>query len=244
MKLTYDQVINTVPKNQKKNITPEMVEKINQINEDPLLAESYGQNFIGYITAMQSGKYSMQEYLNAVMFVSYKLIGASDINSYAKVFPGRFKRLLDNGLDRSSISPYVTAYKKNKLVNEIFEQTMVPTHIINAPLYQEALSHQRYLMLNANSETVQQRAADSLLLQLKPPESQKLEIDIGVRKDDVIEDYELAMAMMVKKQKELISKGADVKTVTNASVKPSREIIDVSINAEIEETKIEVVAES
>ena len=219
------------PKNQRAGITQELVDKLNEWDEDPLLVGSFKDNMLSYIDVLKGGRYKIDDYMNAVRYVSYKLLGSNDIDAYAKTFPERYTTLLGEGLTRSQMSPYTAAYKKNKLVNQIFEQTLVPHYVLNAPMYQQALNVQAELMIGARSEMVRMQAANSLLTHLKAPETTKIELDIGVSQGDVIDDYERAMSAMVAKQKELIVSGGDLKSITNAKIKVNEpeEVIEAEL---------------
>ena len=67
-----------------------------------------------------------------------------------------------------------------------------------------------------------------MLVHLADPMEAKIELDIGVKKDNVIDDYEKAMKMMVEKQREMIEQGADVKSIANAKI-VYREVEDAEI---------------
>ena len=114
--LTKESIVGLVPKKQQPLITDGLVDRINAIATDPLIATEFKENFVSYVSVMQQGKYSMDEYKNAVHFVTQKLLGNKDIDAYISVFPERYQRLLDNGVERNKMSPYVSAYRKNKLV--------------------------------------------------------------------------------------------------------------------------------
>lgn len=169
-----------LPKGTRTMVTEELIDKLDRFNEDPLLIGSFKENFLTYIGVMKSGKYKIEDYMYAVKFVSHKLLGNSDIDAYAKTFPERYERLIGEGLSRDQMGAYVTAYRKNKIVIQIMEQTLVPSYVLNAPLYQEALNVQVDLMLNARSEMVKMKAAESVLEHTKQPEVSKLDIKIGM----------------------------------------------------------------
>ena len=98
-------------------------------------------------------------------------------------------------------------------------------------MFQDALNVQHALMNNEEiSPKVRSDAANSILTHLKPPEDKNIEIDVGVNQGSVIEDYQKAMVMMVRKQKELIEAGGDLLSITNAAIKkPDVEpIIDIT----------------
>ena len=230
--LTIDVLKSVTPKKQRSMITDELVDKINSWNEDPKLLEGFTDNVMSYIGVLKQGKYKVTDYMNAVRFVSYKLIGHSDIDAYIITFPERYQRLLDIGTNREDISPYVSAYKKNALVVQIFEQTIIPSHVLNAPMHQEALNIAMAIATNSRSDIARVNACNTILANTKPPEKSKIEIDISVDRGSVIDDYEAAMNAMVAKQKEMIVQGGDLKAITNASIKRPEEVIEAELDGD------------
>lgn len=206
--LTKDQFVRVLPKHVKSRVTDELVDEINGLITDPKLRENYRENLLSYTSVLADGKYKIGDYINAVKYVSYKLLGSSNIEAYSKTFPDRFQRLVQEGADDKTISSYSTAYNKNKLVNLIFEQTLVPSHILNADLYQKALNVQAQLMISAASEKVRSDAANSLLTHLKMPETTKIELDVGIKVDKSIEDLRATTLELVKQQRLMLEAGA------------------------------------
>lgn len=206
--LTKDQFVRVLPKHVKSRVTDELVDEINGLITDPKLRENYRENLLSYTSVLADGKYKIGDYINAVKYVSYKLLGSSNIEAYSKTFPDRFQRLVQEGADDKTISSYSTAYNKNKLVNLIFEQTLVPSHILNADLYQKALNVQAQLMISAASEKVRSDAANSLLTHLKMPETTKIELDVGIKVDKSIEDLRATTLELVKQQRLMLESGA------------------------------------
>jgi len=229
-KLTLDVLKDVAPKKTRSMINQELVDQINAWNEDPKLLEGYKDNVLSYMKVMQTGRYKLADYLNAVRFVSYKLIGHNDIDAYAITFPDRYQRLVDSGVSRDDIAPYVSIFKRGELVVKIFEQSVIPSHVLNAPMHQEALNIAMEIATNGRSEVARVNACNTILANTKPPEVAKIELDIGFDRGSVIDDYESAMNAMVQKQKELIAQGGDLKAITNASIKrPQEEAIDVEV---------------
>ena len=230
--MTAEEILNSLPPKKRKGASKETIQKILDIANDEDIAEEYKQNFLTHINVVSEGKYSLEDYKNAILFVTHKLLGTSDIDAYALTFPERYKRQVDRGLERSRISSYASAYKGTSLVAKLLEQSLVPSWILNAPLYQEAINFQASLLHNEEASfAVRQKAADSIMTHIKPPESQKIEIDIGVKKDSVVDEYEENIRRLVQKQQELIAQGADVKMVANAGI--------ISKEEEYEDAEIE-----
>ena len=169
-KLSVTQLQGALPSNLKKYVTQEMVDVINDV-EDGDFREHYRNNVLSFSSVLREGKYKTLDYINAVKFVSYKLLGDSNTLAYSKTFPERYQRLVDKGITGKNIASYSTAYNRGELVNKIMEQTLIPVHILNMDLHQEAINTQAELMRTARSETVRQKAAECLIAQGSSPSS-------------------------------------------------------------------------
>jgi phosphopantetheine adenylyltransferase len=204
--LTLVQLQASMPKKFRHNVTEDMVKFINATEGDEF-RDIYKENLLGFSDVMQLGRYGMTEYLNAVKFVSYKLLGDSNTIAYAKVFPDRYQRLVDKNTPMKTISSFSTTYNKGALVHKILERTLVPVHILNMDIHQEAINIQAELMRDAKSETVRQKAAECLIMQLKAPEAAKIEIDVNYSNDSIDELRETTRAL-AQQQLKLIQSGA------------------------------------
>ncbi len=206
--LTLDQFQLALPDKVKKSINQELIDQINNTLSDPEMFESYRDNLISYTKVMADGKFKVTQYIDAVRYVSFKLMGCTNIEAYTKTFPDKYQRFIQQGVQAKDIASYVTAYNKSKLVNLIFEQTLIPSHVLNQDLYQRALNVQADLMINAKSEKVRCDAANSLLTQLKAPEVKKVELDIGVKEDSSIAALRAATLELARQQRLMMESGA------------------------------------
>ena len=206
--LTLDQFQLALPDKVKKSINQELIDQINNTLSDPEMYESYRDNLISYTKVMADGKFKVTQYIDAVRYVSFKLMGCTNIEAYTKTFPDKYQRFIQQGIQAKDIASYVTAYNKSKLVNLIFEQTLIPSHVLNQDLYQRALNVQADLMINAKSEKVRCDAANSLLTQLKAPEVKKVELDIGVKEDGSIAALRATTLELARQQRLMVESGA------------------------------------
>jgi len=204
--LTEDQFKRVLPKKLQGSVRPEVMNKINTVITDPFIQENYRDNLLSYTSVMKDGKFRLDQYIDAVRYVSFKLLGSSNIEAYVKTFPDRYQNFLDSGTTDRDIASYVSSYNKNKLVNLILEQTLVPSAVLNADLYQKALNTQAVLMQDAKSEKVRSDAANSILTHLKMPENQKLEIDVNIKEDSAISELRATTQALVDQQREMIQK--------------------------------------
>lgn len=206
--LTIEQFKQALPDKVKKSINQELIDQINTTLADPELYESYRDNLISYTKVMADGKFKISSYIDAVRYVSHKLMGCTNIDAYTKTFPDKYARFIQQGVTAKDIASYVTAYNKSKLVNLIFEQTLIPSYVLNQDLYQKALNVQAELMVSANSEKVRCDAANSLLTHLKMPETQKVELEIGVKEDGSIAALRATTMELARMQRLMVESGA------------------------------------
>lgn len=226
---TVEELQRLVPKKNRQHITQGVVDTLNDLNndEDGSFAEAYKENFVTFSSVMQGGDYRIKDYMSAVKYVSYKLMEYSNIDAYMHTFPDRYSRLLEKYSDfgtedqirEQKISAHVSMYNKNKLVNKVREQAIIPSAVLNVGMYQDALNRQAWLMMNANSEMVQTTAANSILNQLKPAETTKVELDIGLKENDVIGELRKVTQELAQENRRSILSG----------VMSSKEVIEGTI---------------
>lgn len=221
--LTEDQLKYALPAKLKRSINQELVDQINKTLDDPDMYEQYRDNFLSYTSVMQDGRFKIADYISAVKYVSHKLMGASNIEAYTKTFPDKYQRFIAQGVAAKDIASYVTAYNKSKLVNLIMEQTLVPSYVLNQDLYQKALNVQAELMITAKSEKVRSDAANSLLTHLKMPETQKVELEIGVKEDGSIAALRATTLELARQQRLMVQAGA----MNAQEVAHSKLVVDV-----------------
>lgn len=206
--LTVDQFQSALPDKVRRTVNQELIDQINTTLSEPELFEAYRDNLISYTKVMADGRFKIAEYINAVRYVSHKLMGCTNIDAYSKTFPDKIQRFTAQGVAPKDIASYVTAYNKSKLVNLIMEQTLIPSYVLNQDLYQKALNVQAELMTTANSEKVRCDAANSLLTHLKMPETQKVELEIGVKEDSSIAALRASTLALARQQRLMVEAGA------------------------------------
>ena len=216
--LTKEMLVGAVPdKRFRKHVTDDVVAIINS-EPDSELRRVFRDNALTYSSVLSTGKHSLAAYINAVKFVSLRLMGDKASTAYSKVFPDRFQNLINKGASASYIASFADNYSKTGLITKIMERTMVPTHILNAGVYQEAINVQAELMHTAKSELVRQKAAESLMSNLAAPATAKVEIDIGYS-HDVVEDLRATTKALAQQQLKMILNGqSSAKEVAHSEI--------------------------
>jgi hypothetical protein len=163
---------------------------------------------IGFSDVLKQGQWRLGDYLNAVKYVSYKMMGYTHKDSFIRVFPKRWERLLQKDPEKKNLAMYVQAYHRTRLVTRLLEMAVVPSWLLNQDLYQKALNVQAEIMLTARSEIARTNAANSLLQHLKMPETAKVELDVNVKEDQSINELRQATLALARRQREMIASGA------------------------------------
>jgi len=96
--LTLDQLKKVMPKHLTTSASQEMVDEVNGLMADPQLAQNYRDNLLSYTSVMQDGKFKVPQYIDAVRYVSFKLLGSSNLIAYVKAFPDKYQRWLNEGV--------------------------------------------------------------------------------------------------------------------------------------------------
>jgi hypothetical protein len=211
--LTQDDVKKALPQRLRTSVNQSIVDTLNQISTDPIMAENIRDNFIGYSAILKEGKFKTEDYVHAVAYVSYKLMGYNNEDAYARTFPQRYANLLARNVSKKDISAYVSAYHKGKLVNLIMEQSLVPTWVLNQDLFQKALNVQAELMVSSNSDKVRSDAANSILTHLKKPEARgDFQINLNQAESSGMKEMRDMLGKLATQQQDLIKQG-QMKTI-------------------------------
>jgi len=206
--LTVADVQTALPKKVKLKVDQKMVDNINNVIQDEDVREAFLDNMISYTGILSEGRYRIDQYINAVRYVSFKMFGNTNLNAYAKTFPDKYQRWLDEGKPDNHITAYVTAFHKSKLVMGILEQAMIPTHLLNAHHFQNAINVQAQIMSDDSvSPKVRSDAANSLLTHLKAPETKKIELDVGEKTSSAIEELQATMRRLTETQLDSMGEG-------------------------------------
>lgn len=206
-KLTIDELRQSLPDTIRKSVNDEVLNNINQVISDPAFYQQYRENLLSYGHVLKEGKWKISSYVDAVRYVSFKLMGLNNQDAYIKTFPGRYQYFLQKGTSAKDIASYVHSYHNNKLVNLILEQAMIPVHILGRDLFWKAVTTQAELMQTATSEKVRSDAANSIMSHLRPPETKKVELDVTAKDDGTLDALRRAVSGLVELQGQAIRNG-------------------------------------
>lgn len=205
---TLEEFKQALPPSIRKKVDNTTLLHIQDFLKDTDTAVHYRDNLLSYAGVMKDGRFTVDEYITAIKYVTQKLMGRTNIDAFRIACSHRYQSFLQKNLDSKEISAYVAAYNKTKLVNMIMEQSMIPAWILNQDLYQKALNTQAELMITARSEKVRSDAANSLLIHLKRPEAAKIQLDINTKEDSALSALRESTMALVAQQKLMLQSGA------------------------------------
>ncbi len=217
-----------LPKNASITVTQEIVDDINNYMSDDFQRDQYRENLLGFSSVLQTGKYKINTYLDAVRFVTYKLLGSNNVMAYSQTFPTRYQDLLDKGAPAKTISTYASAFNKGQLVQAITRQSLTPSWVLNADKFQQAINVQAEIMNDTDvSPKVRSDAANSLLTHLKAPEVQEVELSLGAESNKSIDDLRAVIKESVDLQHSQIASGTvTALDIAHSSIIPKEKVIN------------------
>lgn len=213
--LSEEEIKSALPVNLRGNVSDEFVTTVNNVIADPEAAAVVRENFVSYTHVLREGQFKLTDYLNAVTYASFKIMGLSSREAYERTFPNRYQALAARGASNKDISAYVAAYNQNKLVNLILEHAMIPTWVLNQDSFQKAINVQVELMLTAKSEKVRSDAANSLLTHLKKPEKAQVEVDVNIRETSGMVELKNMLTELAETQQNLIGRGVPTRDIAH-----------------------------
>lgn len=209
--LTIEQVKSALPIGNRNNVSQDMVNQLNALSKDPEEARYIRENFVSFSQVLMEGKFRLGDYVQAVMFVSYKVMGKTNHDAYRLTFPDRHAAMVAAGKPQKDIASMITAYNKGLLVTKIMERAIIPTWILNQDMFQAALQTQFELMSDTQvSDKVRCEAANSLLTHLKKPEVHKSELKIDIAMNDGMAALEDNLRRMSQAQLRLIENDPNI----------------------------------
>lgn len=179
--ISVDMIKEALPPQLKPKANQALVDKLVNTFNDPDMIENFMETFISYTHVLQNSRFQMDNYINAVKYVSYKLMGLTNFDAYTKTFPDRYRNHLAKGTSIDVLHTYVHAYNKTPLVSQISEQTLIAPSILYQAEFHQALMVQVEIMNDQNvSPKTRSDAAAHVMNITQPPAVKKLQLDVGI----------------------------------------------------------------
>lgn len=214
--LTVDRLKATYPRKNKTMITQELVDKINGLASDGVDGYTFMEKFLKHQSLLSNKAFDMPDYINAVQYVSYMAIGDSSIDAWIKTFPDRYEKLNARGIAKDAMNSRASEYSKNDIVIAIAEMSLVPSHILNAPVHQQSINVLTEIMLDTEVNPRDRvAAANNVALLTKQPEKVGVQVDVNVKNEAMEELNAILNQVTDKTIKELSSGSRTLDEVAN-----------------------------
>ena len=219
MALTQAEVKSALPAHLHSAATPQFVDKLNNIAADPMIAREVEQNFISYSKVLLEGKYKTEDYLNAVAYTTFKLLGHTNQDAYSHTFPDRVREMTAKGYDKQKISSFVAAYHKGQLVSAILQQAIIPAFVLHQSKFHDAINTQHEIATDVNALNKDRvAAADSLIKALTPPQAKEINVNLGVQQSSGMAELQQTIRQLAEEQREFIANGGDVHKIAESKL--------------------------
>ena len=162
---------------------------IKMIMEHHDAPEEFAEQLVTFSSVLKNGRYKAESYIKAVQYASYRQMNLSMTDAYKRTFPDRCFRKHDQKepKPRGTIEALASIYDKTAIVQGILTQMQIPLHIMMMSERVRAANVLAYLMVNAENERIQMESADKLLNHINVPETMKVEMDVGFKADETLQ---------------------------------------------------------
>ena len=211
--MTLDELEVAMPKAKKGQINQELLDIINAAEKSGDFEGELENQIIGFSGILQEGRYKATDYVKAVEFCAYFLNGDDQSEAFVKTFPEKVKRRVLAGLSSYSTGA-PSMYFRGQLVQRILAQMELPDRFFHNNKVNKAYDKLYSLMMSPkSSDRIQMECATSLITKLGTVESTKMELNIGIEKDESEVALEHKLLELAELQVDAFKRGVDVKTL-------------------------------
>lgn len=200
-------------------VSQETIDELNLLLTDSDYGEEFLDSYINYFNILdKTSSWSTPKYMNAMKFFTLIECRHSAVDAYVKVFPERLASRIARGESKQQMGGEASRYNASEMVNEIRRVASVPVQLVHRNLLHAAILKSASLMNDPGvSPAVQQKAAETLIRELKPAD--KAEISIDIKSDtSAIDELRKATEQLVIAQMDSIKAGVAVKYIAESKV--------------------------
>lgn len=211
-------------------ITEQALEDVKRLVDDPDYGEEFIQSYLDHLNILRDfHTQDHNHYVNALKFFTLVEAGNNLTNAYCKVFPERLeeRERKNPGQGYEKIRTEASRFNKTKMVNEIRRVAGMPVQLIHRHLLHEAILESANLMRTAKSEMVRQKAAATLITELKPAEEQQINVKVDDGSASAIEALRQAAESLAAAEHKSILAGRPLKDVAESRIiEGEAEVVD------------------
>lgn len=219
-------------------ITEETVQFINDTMQNPDFdSATFLTQLVDYQGAMIDSSASMTEYINAIKFCAYLEAEQNMTEAYRRA-RANDKFVQDRAMARTGTNEYneltmqASRYRKSKLVRQILTQSDMPLYLMFQGARYKAVAVLAREMEEAAYSKDRISAAEKLLTHVKPPENNKVELEVGLNAEAQSMQtklFEQLSEISMKQHKRLVN-GEKIDTVQKVGI--TTEFVEADVDGE------------
>ena len=202
-----------VPKAMVGKVTPEVVDTVNRLAEDPMYGQELADNYIHFLSVLRDKeRCTLSHYGNCIQFYTLVETGSTLVNAFMQVFPERVAHRLDVAPKEDpakQLSIEASRFNRNRVVAAIREMDTLSFKLVYRHLLYESIKVQADLMRTAKSEFVRQKASETLMNKLDTETG--IDLNLNVSKESggsVMQELRQGIADLVMTQQKVINNGS------------------------------------
>ena len=218
-----------MPAKKRKFINQDLLDMVHAAEHRGDFDGQFESKVISFSSVLTQGRYKTSDYIAAVEFVTYYLSGDEQHEAYIKTFPDRVKRRIMEGKSPVA-SGAPSMYYTGQLVQAIMAQAQLGVRLKHYNKIDIAIEVLFDLATSSTStDRIKMESADKLLEKLKEDPTNKIEIEVGIKKDESGQALETKMLEMATQQQAMFKAGADLMSLQKINFVEGEEedIIDV-----------------
>lgn len=209
-------------------ITQDTVDELNRLAEDADYGEQFIDAYSSYFNVMEkNSQWTTPKYMSAMKFFTLMESGHNATDAYVKTFPERLAARHARGESKKEMGGEASRYNASALVNEIRKVATIPVQLTHRHMLTAALDKSMRLMLDPNvSPTVQQKAAETLIRELKPTEDSTVNIKVGMTDEAKSQQAKLVdhIGQIALQQQKMLAAGLDIAEIQKLNIQISQAI--------------------
>jgi len=144
--ITADQIKRLLPKGSSHQVATNVVEAINSVEDTVGLGQQeHNYKFLAHINVLKEGNWSVEQYNEALMFVTTSSYTANNTEAWQIVKPMEYQRLVDQQAQRKidgkvpiNIHAHVSEFNRSDLVVALRTRLALAPSVMMAPVRDEA----------------------------------------------------------------------------------------------------------
>lgn len=222
----------------KGTVTEDVVEYANESMNNPFFdGDEFMDSLLTYRDVLEGHKVSLKDYMTAIKFCAY--LEAEDYNNTeafkkAHAHTDFVKARLDsptNSKEYRELTSAASRYRARPVVKQILTQAQVGLFLMYQGETFRAMNVLIDIAQNGRSEMARVAACKEILVNVKPPETKKIELDIGIREGNALESLnDQLMKFATVSLNQLTEGNIELKTLGSMkAIEDEEEIIDVNV---------------